>query len=89
MFLEHIVQSFASGFQTGIATAKEFSHVGGNQSVGEPIEGAFVLNFTQIQSAGGIQINDPSVGSKGTYAGSPHAIFKSDELHAGCCRTQH
>src|SRR4029077_13517445 len=63
--VQHVVKRFAGGFQAGVPSAKQGAHVGWNQGVGQAVECAFVLNISQVQGAGGVQINDTSVGSMG------------------------
>src|SRR6266446_4581667 len=56
--LQSKVESVARRGETGLAAFEQDAHVGRNERVRQAIEGCFVLVVAQIESAGGIEIDD-------------------------------
>jgi hypothetical protein len=80
--LQGEIESVASSVQTGVATFEQGTHVRGNQSVRESLEGSFVLAVAQIESASGIEVNDAALlAGYGADAGRTDQIFKCYESH--------
>jgi hypothetical protein len=66
--LQSKIESVARSAETGVPAFKEGAHAGRNKSVGQAIEGGFVPVVAQMESAGGIEIDDLIAADKGANA---------------------
>src|SRR6266705_1058503 len=80
--IQNIAQGLAGRIEARVATLEERAHVGGNQRVGQALEGLFAFMLLEIESAGGSKVDDAVV-ITGCRADAPSArgIFESYESH--------
>ena len=80
---QRVVEGFARGFEAGVAALEQSEHVGRDQGVGEALEGAFVFDVSQVERAGGVQVDEAGVVGHGANAAALRGIFKGDKSHSG------
>src|SRR6266478_7396221 len=66
--LQGKVESVARGGETGVATFEQGAHVRRNECVCQTIEGGFAPVVAQMESAGGIEIDDLTAADVGADA---------------------
>ena len=78
---QRVVERFVRSFQTGVTALEESEHVGRDQGVGEALEGAFVFDVSQVEGAGGVQVDDAGIVRSGANAAALYGIFEGHESH--------
>ena len=80
-----MLQCRAGGVEALIAAFEEPAHVGRNASVGDSIGCRVMLDVVQIQSIGGVQINDVTIWSQRTDSILIRSYLERHQFHQlGC-----